>query len=70
MKIHIFDIFSKSCGPIFIKLVIHDPYDKDINSGRNGGWPSWGPQGCKISKIRSNFKNLLLRNYKACILTV
>ena len=28
-EIHIFDIFSIS-GPIYIKLVMHDPYDKGI----------------------------------------
>ena len=29
---HIFEIFSTSFGFILIKLVIHDPYDKDIDS--------------------------------------
>ena len=43
-KIQIFNI-SKSFDLILIKLVMHGPCDKDIDSCTNGGWWVGPPRG-------------------------
>ena len=54
-----FHIFSKSSCPIFIKLVMHYPYDKGIDSCTNYDWGAVPTRGemCKHLYFRHFLRN-------------
>ena len=51
VKIHIFNISSKMLGPTFIKLVMHDTYDKGIDNFTNCGAHWDRSRGQKVGEM-------------------